>query len=151
MDEIHVKEERYIYLEETQRATSTSAKNQTGKKPGSQYEERQKKEPMALRVERFHNDNPLNVSLADLYREVGQVEKFLKPKAIRVRANTYSSLFCENHNGFRHKTEGCYDLQNAVEQLIQEGRLARYIASQRSPRKRKAAPLKDEERRNPQS
>ena len=29
--------------------------------------------------------------------------------------------------------------------------MARYIASQRSPRKRKASPLKDEERRNPRS
>ena len=61
------------------------------------------------------------MSLADLYSEVEQVEKFLKPKAIRVRANTNRSLFCEYHNGFGHKTEDCYDLGDAVEQLIWEG------------------------------
>ena len=91
------------------------------------------------------------MSLADLYKEVGQVEKFPKPKAIRVRANTNRSLFCEYHNGFGHKMEDCYDLQDAVEQLIREGRLASYITSQRSLRKRRASPLKDEERRNPRS
>ena len=82
------------------------------------------------------------MSLADLYREVGQVEKFPKPKAIRVRANTNRSLFCEHHNSFGHKTEDCYDLRDAMEQLMREGRLVRHIASERNPRKRRASPLR---------
>ena len=90
------------------------------------------------------------MSLADLYRKEGQVEKFPKPKGIWVRTKTNRSLFCEYHNSFGHKTEDCYDLRDAVEQIIWEGRLARYIASQRSLRKKRASPLKDEERRNPQ-
>ena len=82
MNEIQIRAKRYIYLEETQRATASSAKNQAKKKPGPQYEEHQKKEPRASRVGRFHDYTPLSVSLADLYREVRQVEKFPKPKAI---------------------------------------------------------------------
>ena len=39
MDEIQVRVERYIYLEETQRATASSTKNQAKKKPGLQYKE----------------------------------------------------------------------------------------------------------------
>ena len=50
-----------------------------------------------------------------------------------------------------HKTEDRYDLRDAMEQLIQEGRLARYIASQRSPRKGRGSPMKDDERRNPRA
>ena len=115
MDEIQVRAERYIYLEETQRTTANSAKNQVEKKLGLQYEEHQKKEPSELRVGRFHDYTSLCVSLADLYREVGQVEKFPKLKAIWVQANTNRSLFCEYHNGFGHKTEDCYDLRDAVE------------------------------------
>ena len=115
MDEIQVWAGRYIYLEETQKATTSCAKNQAEKNPCPQYEERQKKEPRAPGVRRFHDYTPLNVSLTDLYREVGQVEKFPKPKAIRVRANTNRSLFCEYHNGFGHKTEDCYDLRDAIE------------------------------------
>ena len=74
-----------------------------------------------------------------------------KPKALRVRANTNRSLFCEYHNGFGHKTEDCYNLRDAVEQLIQEGRLARYITSQWSLRKRMASRIRRDERRNLQA
>ena len=88
---------------------------------------------MRSRVGKYHEYNPLNVSLSELFREVGQVESFLKPKVLKMRANTNKSLFCEYHNGFGHRTEGCYDLRDAVEQLIREGRLAKYVASQRSP------------------
>ena len=89
------------------------------------------------------------MSLANLYKEVGQMERFPKLKVIRVRANTNRSLFCEYHNGFGHKTEDCYDFRDAVEQLIRKGRLARYIASPQSSRKRRASLVKDDERKNP--
>ena len=46
-----------------------------------------------------------------------------------MRANTNKSLFCEYHNGFGHMMEDCYNLRDAVEQLIREGRLAKYVAS----------------------
>ena len=52
MDEIQVRAEKYIYLEETQRATVSSAKNQAKNKSGPQHKECQKKEPKAPRVER---------------------------------------------------------------------------------------------------
>ena len=61
---------------------ANSAKKQAEKKSGPQHEERPKKEPMALSVERFHDYPPLNVSLDNLYKEVRQVERFPKPKAI---------------------------------------------------------------------
>ena len=70
---------------------------------------------------------------------------------LRVSINTNRSLFCEYHNGFGDKTEDCYNLRDAVEQLIGEGRLARYIASQCNPRKRRASPMRDDERRNPKA
>ena len=84
----------------------------------------------------------------DLYKELRQTKKFPKPKAFRVRVNTNRSLFYECHNNFEHKTEDCYDHRDAVKQLIKEGRLVRYIASQRCLTKRKASSLRDKERRN---
>ena len=71
MDEIQVRAKRYIYLEETQKATTNSVKTQAEKKPGPQHEESPKKETRAVRVGRFQDYTPLNVSLADLYKEVG--------------------------------------------------------------------------------
>ena len=47
--------------------------------------------------------------------------------------------------------ENCCDLRDAVEQLIREGRLAKYIVFQRSLRKRRTFPLRDEEKQNPSS
>ena len=47
--------------------------------------------------------------------------------------------------------EDCYDLRNAMEQLIREDRLAKYVASQRSPRRRLVFDQGDEERRNSRS
>ena len=58
------------------------------------------------------------------------MERFPKPKAIQVKANTNRSLSCEYHNGFGHKTKDYYNLRDVVEQLIREERLVRYIASQ---------------------
>ena len=80
MDMIQLRAEKYIYLKETQKATVNSAKGQAENKPGSQHEDCQWKEPRAPRVGRFHA--PLNMSLASLYKEVRQVEKFPKPKTL---------------------------------------------------------------------
>ena len=44
-------------------------------------------------VERYHEYTPLNISLADLYKEVGQVERFPKLKALKTRPSTNRSLF----------------------------------------------------------
>ena len=71
MDEIQLRAERYIYLEETQRATANSAKGQAEKMPGLQHEERQRKELRAPRVGRHYDCTPLNMFLADSYKEVG--------------------------------------------------------------------------------
>ena len=68
-----------------------------------------------------------------------------------MKANTNKSLFCEYHNGFEHRTEDCYDLRDTIEQLIRESRLAKYVGSQRSARRRRASDHRDDERRNPRS
>ena len=59
--------------------------------------------------------------------------KIPKPKALRTKANTNRSLIYKYHNNFGYKMEDCYDLRDIVEHLIWEGRLAKYIVSQRSP------------------
>ena len=104
---------------------------QTEKKPNANQEECSRKE-MRARIYRYHEYIPLNVSQTDPYKEVGQVERFSKPKALKTRASTNKSLFCKYHNGFGYRTKDCYDFRDAMEQLIREGRLVKYIAPQRS-------------------
>ena len=100
--------EKYIFLEETEKAIANSGRNQTEWKNANQ-DERPRKETH-LRAGKYHEYTPLNVSLADLFREVGQVERLPKPKTLKTRASTNRSLFCEYHNDFGYKTEDCYDL-----------------------------------------
>ena len=50
-----------------------------------------------IRVKEYHDYTPFNMSLADLYKEVKQTERFPKPKALQVRADANKSLFYEYH------------------------------------------------------
>ena len=68
--EIQMRAEMYIFLEEPKKATSNSGRHQTEKKPNANPEERSRKKTGVV-VERYHEYTLLNVSLADLYREVG--------------------------------------------------------------------------------
>ena len=102
--------EKYMFLKETEKSTTNSGRSQTKKKSN---EKRPRKETH-MRVRRYHEYTPLNVSIIDLYKEVGQVERFPKSKALKTRASTNMSLFCEYHNSFEHRTEDCYDLPDVV-------------------------------------
>ena len=62
-------------------AMASSVKSQA-EKLRAQHEDYQKKEPRAPRVGRYHDYTPHNVSVAELCKEVGQVERFLKQKAL---------------------------------------------------------------------
>lgn len=107
--------EKYIFLKEIEKATVNSGRNHPEKKSNAHSEECPRREARTLRVGRYHKFTPLNVSLANLYREVGKVERFSKLKALRIRANINRSLFYKYHNSFKHETEEYYDLQDAVE------------------------------------
>ena len=110
-----VRAEKYIYFEETQRTIANSVKNHGAIRSSWQTEEHPRKESCIPKFEKYRDYTPLIVSLVDLYKEVGKTERFLKPKALQVRANTNKSLSCEYHNGFGHRTKDCYDLRDAVE------------------------------------
>ena len=103
--------EKYIYLEETQRATADAVRSHgtSQVKLSPKRDERLQKEPRKLRVCRYSEYASFNEYLADLYKEVSQAKRFPKPKALRVRAHSNRSLFCKYHNGFEHKTKDGYD------------------------------------------
>ena len=60
---------------------------------------------MCSRADKYHEYTLFNMSFVDQFREVRQVERFPKLKALKIRANTNRSLFCEYNNGFGHKIE----------------------------------------------
>ncbi|XP_072084575.1 uncharacterized protein [Arachis hypogaea] len=46
------------------------------------------------------------------------------------------SLYCDYHKGYGHKTQDCFDLKDALEQAIRDGKLAEFSHLIREPRQR---------------
>lgn len=95
-------------------------------------EDRSRKEGKMHRVGKYYEYTPLNISLIDLYKEICQAERLPQPRPQRAQANTNQSPYYEVHNNYGHKTNDYFDSCNVIEQLIRDGCLAWYIATQRS-------------------
>ncbi|XP_057739807.1 uncharacterized protein LOC130956869 [Arachis stenosperma] len=52
------------------------------------------------------------------------------------------SLYCDYHKGFGHKMQDCFDLKNALEQAIQEGKLAEFSQLSKNQREGKENDLR---------
>ncbi|MED6164095.1 hypothetical protein PIB30_086426 [Stylosanthes scabra] len=52
----------------------------------------------------------------------------------RTQNTKNKSLFCDYHQGYGYKTQGCYDLKDAIEQAIWDGKLNEFVKIIREPR-----------------
>ncbi|MED6118546.1 hypothetical protein PIB30_003762 [Stylosanthes scabra] len=81
--------------------------------------------------------------------------KGILPRARTLRGRTQNAknktLFCDYHQGYRHKTQDCYDLKDAIEQAIREGKLNEFIQIIREPRNVGRERSEGPETRNPQN
>ncbi|XP_025637583.1 uncharacterized protein [Arachis hypogaea] len=59
-----------------------------------------------------------------------------KPRPLKDRTGGNKSLYCEYHKGYGHKTQDCFDLKDALEQAIRDGKLADFSHLIREPRRR---------------
>ncbi|XP_025665004.1 uncharacterized protein [Arachis hypogaea] len=59
-----------------------------------------------------------------------------KPRPLKDRTGGNKSLYCDYHKGYGHKTQDCFDLKNALEQAIWDGKLAEFSHLIREPRRR---------------
>ncbi|MED6137774.1 hypothetical protein PIB30_068118 [Stylosanthes scabra] len=89
-----------------------------------------------------HRDNGPRVS-----------EKDVLPKARPLKGRTQNaknrSLFCDYHQGYGHKTQDCYDLKDAIEQAIRDGKLNEFVQIIREPRTSDRDLSPNPESRNP--
>ncbi|XP_072080959.1 uncharacterized protein [Arachis hypogaea] len=71
--------------------------------------------------------------------EVSQIaEKGIlsKPRPLKDQTGGNKSLYCDYHKGYRHKTQDYFDLKDALEQAIRDGKLAEFSHLIREPRRR---------------
>ncbi|XP_072080975.1 uncharacterized protein [Arachis hypogaea] len=61
------------------------------------------------------------------------------------------ALYCDYHRGYGHKTQDCFDLKDALEQAIRDGKLPEFVKFIREPRRANRDKSPEREGRNPRT
>ncbi|XP_016192710.1 uncharacterized protein LOC107633618 [Arachis ipaensis] len=86
--------------------------------------------------EEFTNYTPLTAPITEVYQQIAEKGILTKPRPLKGRTGGDKSLYCEYHKGYGHKTQDCFDLKDALEQAIRDGKLADFSHLIREPRRR---------------
>ncbi|XP_016195139.1 uncharacterized protein LOC107636120 [Arachis ipaensis] len=87
-------------------------------------------------VGKFTNYTPLIVPIVEVYQQIAEKRIRSKPRPLKDRPGGNKSLYCDYHKGYGHKTQDCFDLKNALEQVIRDRKLAEFYHLIREPRRR---------------
>ncbi|XP_016200016.1 uncharacterized protein LOC107641022 [Arachis ipaensis] len=88
------------------------------------------------RVRRFTNYTPLTAPIVEVYQQITDKGILSRCRPLKERTGGNKNLYCDYHKGFGHKTQDCFDLKDALEQAIQEGKLSEFSRLIREPRRR---------------
>ncbi|XP_072062154.1 uncharacterized protein [Arachis hypogaea] len=88
------------------------------------------------RVGKFTNYTSLTVPIIEVYQQIVEKGILSKPQPLKDRTGGNKSLYCDYHKGYGHKTQDCFDLEDALEQVIWDGKLAEFSHLIRKPRRR---------------
>ncbi|XP_061369290.1 uncharacterized protein LOC133312152 [Gastrolobium bilobum] len=78
---------------------------------------------------RFDRYAPLNSSRSQIWREVASTEmkRVDRPRPLPNPTGLDQSRYCAFHDGPGHTTDECWDLRDAIERYIREGKLRHYL------------------------
>nr|XP_025653785.1 uncharacterized protein LOC112749649 [Arachis hypogaea] len=147
MHEIQTVAKEYINDEEVSRVVAANKRqpsyNQTrqqgnGERPkGQTREDAPNKAPRTFpRVGKFTNYTPLTLPIMEVYQQIAEKGILPKPRPLKDRTGGNKNLYCDYHKGYGHLTQDCFDLKDALEQAIREGKLAAFSHLIREPRRR---------------
>ncbi|XP_072056316.1 uncharacterized protein [Arachis hypogaea] len=88
------------------------------------------------RVGKFTNYTPLTLPIMEVYQQIAEKGILPKPRPLKDRTGGNKNLYCDYHKGYGHQTQDCFDLKDALEQAIREGKLAAFSHLIREPRRR---------------
>ncbi|XP_016173500.1 uncharacterized protein LOC107616004 [Arachis ipaensis] len=88
------------------------------------------------RVGKFTNYTPLAVPIVEVYQQIAEKGILSKPRPLKDRTGGNKNLYCDYHKGYRHKTQDSFDLKDALEQAIRDGKLSEFSHLIREPRRR---------------
>ncbi|RDY01388.1 hypothetical protein CR513_15295, partial [Mucuna pruriens] len=124
MEEIRVRAEKHIEVEEDQ-AERMKADNMHLK--GKQVEEHPKQNHARVKQAK-HHFTPLTERKAQILKEICHTRLLKFPQEPEGKVlGRHRREWCDFHRTHGHSTEACWTLRTQIEQLVQEGRLNRYI------------------------
>ncbi|XP_057745310.1 uncharacterized protein LOC130963179 [Arachis stenosperma] len=83
-----------------------------------------------------HQLYPLAAPIVEVYQQIADKGILSKPRPLKDKTEGNKNLYCDYHKGFGHKTQDCFDLKDALEQAIRDGKLAELSHLIREPRMR---------------
>ncbi|XP_052113678.1 uncharacterized protein LOC127744889 [Arachis duranensis] len=131
MHEIQTVAKEYINDEEARQPGDGERAKEKGR------EEASNKAPRPFpRVGKFTNYTPLTLPIVEVYQQIAEKGILPKPRPLKDRTGGNKNLYCDYHKGYGHQTQDCFDLKDALEQAIREGKLAAFSHLIREPRRR---------------
>ncbi|XP_061362724.1 uncharacterized protein LOC133306421 [Gastrolobium bilobum] len=142
LEEFRTRSKKYVELEQMGIANAQSDEGKRislrRRSPASKGNERvdnKKKESRARildgwdRVGRYEKYTPLNAPRSQIWRKVAmkEMKKVERPRPIFDRGGLDKSKYCAFHDGPGHSTDQCWDLRDAVEKFVRDGRLCQYV------------------------
>nr|XP_025670516.1 uncharacterized protein LOC112770362 [Arachis hypogaea] len=73
--------------------------------------------------------------ITEVYQQIAEKGILSKPRPLKDRTGGNKNLYCEYHKGYGHKTQDYFDLKDALEQAIRDGKLADFSHLIREPRR----------------
>ncbi|XP_016173794.1 uncharacterized protein LOC107616339 [Arachis ipaensis] len=84
-------------------------------------------------VGKFTNYTPLTVPIIEVYQQIADEAILSKSRQLKDRIGGNKNLYCDYHKGFDHKTQDCFDLKDALEQVIREDDRSRVVRPRQEP------------------
>ncbi|XP_061360531.1 uncharacterized protein LOC133304504 [Gastrolobium bilobum] len=99
-----------------------------GNRRQSDFRGKRPEEKVSTKV-KFDRYTPMNSSRSQIWREVASTEmkRVDRPRPLQNPASLDQSRYCAFHDGPGHTTDECWDLRDAIERYIREGKLRQYL------------------------
>ncbi|XP_057762112.1 uncharacterized protein LOC130982226 [Arachis stenosperma] len=78
------------------------------------------------RIGKFTKYTPLTLPIVEVYQQIAERGILSKPRPLKDRTGGNKSLYYDYHKGYGHQTQNCFDLRDALEQAIRDGKLSEF-------------------------
>ncbi|XP_016195923.1 uncharacterized protein LOC107636971 [Arachis ipaensis] len=161
MQEIHSVAKEYINDKEVSQVVAANKRQHGSTRHGSTAprhnplpRENHKEHPKLAnvnqppRIRKFSNYTPLTAPITEIYHQIADRGILPRARQLKERTGGNKTLYCDYHRGCGHRTQDCFDLKDALEQAIRDGKLGDVI---REPRRAEKDRSPEKEERNPRT